>query len=152
MGSLSVPSTLPEELQADLRARAHVVTASRGGVGGVGLIGIDPKTKQATGVGPAAGKMESIPGKGYRRRCCDLLASLRWAFWIFFMAFRCFRADLLTDLLFCLAALRASRAFSPMRVFSLVGSDHAGVRESSSRNAAIRFMSSCANLQISYNG
>jgi gamma-glutamyltranspeptidase/glutathione hydrolase len=53
-----VPNTLPEAVQADLRARGHVVTASRGGVGGVALIGIDPKTKQATGVGPAAGKME----------------------------------------------------------------------------------------------
>jgi gamma-glutamyltranspeptidase/glutathione hydrolase len=52
-----VPNTLPEAVQADLRARGHVVTASRGGVGGVALIGIDPKTKQATGVGPAAGKI-----------------------------------------------------------------------------------------------
>jgi gamma-glutamyltranspeptidase / glutathione hydrolase len=58
LGSLSVPNSLPEEVQANLRARGHVVTASRGGVGGVALIGIDPKTKQATGVGPAAGKME----------------------------------------------------------------------------------------------
>jgi gamma-glutamyltranspeptidase / glutathione hydrolase len=58
LGSLSVPNTLPEEVQADLRARGHVVTVSRGGVGGVALIGIDAKTKQATGVGPAAGKME----------------------------------------------------------------------------------------------
>src|ERR1700758_3863856 len=57
LGSLSVPNTLPEAVQADLRARGHVVTASRGGVGGVGLIGIDPKTKQATGVGPATGKI-----------------------------------------------------------------------------------------------
>ena len=48
LGSLSVPNTLPEEVQADLRARGHVVTASRGGVGGVALIAIDPKTKQAT--------------------------------------------------------------------------------------------------------
>jgi gamma-glutamyltranspeptidase / glutathione hydrolase len=58
LGSLSVPNTLPEELQADLRARGHVVTLGRGAVGGVALIGIDPKTKQATAVGPAAGKME----------------------------------------------------------------------------------------------
>ncbi len=58
LGSLSVPSTLPEQVQADLRARGHVVTVSRGGVGGVALIGIEPKTKQATAVGPAAGKME----------------------------------------------------------------------------------------------
>ena len=57
LGSLSVPHTLPEAVQAELRARGHVVTASRGGVGGVALIGIDPKTKQATAVGPAAGKI-----------------------------------------------------------------------------------------------
>jgi gamma-glutamyltranspeptidase / glutathione hydrolase len=58
LGSLSVPNTLPEEVKTDLRARGHVVTVSREGVGGVALIGIDPKTKQATAVGPAAGKME----------------------------------------------------------------------------------------------
>ena len=57
LGSLSVPNTLPEAVQADLRARGHLVTAGRGGVGGVALIGIDPKTKQATAVGPAAGKI-----------------------------------------------------------------------------------------------
>jgi gamma-glutamyltranspeptidase / glutathione hydrolase len=56
LGSLSVPNTLPETVQADLRARGHVVTVSRGGVGGVALIAID--LKHATAVGPAAGKME----------------------------------------------------------------------------------------------
>jgi gamma-glutamyltranspeptidase/glutathione hydrolase len=54
LGSLSVPNTLPEKVQEDLTARGHVVTVSRGGVGGVALIGIDPKTRQATAVGPAA--------------------------------------------------------------------------------------------------
>jgi gamma-glutamyltranspeptidase / glutathione hydrolase len=58
LGSLSVPSTLPERVQADLRARGHVLSIGRGGVGGVALIGIDPKTKQATAVGPAAKKIE----------------------------------------------------------------------------------------------
>ena len=53
-----MPSTLPEKVQSDLRARGHVVTVSREGVGGVALIGIEPKTKQAIAVGPAAGKME----------------------------------------------------------------------------------------------
>jgi gamma-glutamyltranspeptidase/glutathione hydrolase len=57
-GSLAVPNSLSEEVQVDLRARGHVVTVSRDGVGGVALIGIDPKTKEATAVGPAAGKME----------------------------------------------------------------------------------------------
>jgi gamma-glutamyltranspeptidase/glutathione hydrolase len=58
LGSLSVPNTLPEEVQASLRARGHVVTISHGGVGGVALIGIDLKTKQPIAVGPAAGKVE----------------------------------------------------------------------------------------------
>jgi gamma-glutamyltranspeptidase/glutathione hydrolase len=58
LGSLSVPSTLPAEVKANLRARGHVVSDLREGVGGVALIGIDPKTKQATAVGPAAGKVE----------------------------------------------------------------------------------------------
>src|SRR5271170_4676043 len=58
LGSLSVPSSLPEAVQADLRARGHVVTIGSEGVGGGALIGIDPNTKQATGVGPAAGRME----------------------------------------------------------------------------------------------
>jgi gamma-glutamyltranspeptidase/glutathione hydrolase len=58
LGSLSVPTTLPEKVQAELRARGHVLSVSREGVGGVALIGLDPKTKQATAVGPAAGKME----------------------------------------------------------------------------------------------
>ena len=58
LGSLSVPTTVPEEVQADLRARGHVLTTDRGGVGGVAPIGIDPKTKQVIAVGPAAGKIE----------------------------------------------------------------------------------------------
>jgi gamma-glutamyltranspeptidase / glutathione hydrolase len=58
LGSLSVPNTLPEGVQANLRARGHVVTVGHGGVGGVALIGIDPKTRHATAVGPAAGKMQ----------------------------------------------------------------------------------------------
>ena len=58
LGSLSVPNTLPEEVQADLSARGHLVSIGREAVGGVALIGIDPETKQATAVGPAAGKME----------------------------------------------------------------------------------------------
>ena len=58
LGSLSVPNTLPQKIQADLSARGHVVTASREGVGGVALIGIDVKTKHATAVGPAAGRTE----------------------------------------------------------------------------------------------
>ena len=53
-----MPGTLPDKTREDLRARGHLVAVVRGGVGGVALIGIDPKRKQATAVGPAAGKME----------------------------------------------------------------------------------------------
>ncbi len=58
LGSLTIPRTLPEEVQDDLKARNHVVTLGSGRVGGVALIGIDPKTRQATGVGPAAAHLE----------------------------------------------------------------------------------------------
>jgi len=58
LGSLSVPGSLPESVQDDLRARGHVLTIGRESVGGVALIGIDGKTKQATAVGPAAGKVD----------------------------------------------------------------------------------------------
>ena len=58
LGSLSIPTTLPAKVQADLRARGHVVTVSREGVGGVALIGIDPKTRLATAVGPSADKLQ----------------------------------------------------------------------------------------------
>jgi gamma-glutamyltranspeptidase/glutathione hydrolase len=52
-----VPKSVAENVQDDLRARGHVITIGRESVGGVALIGIDPKTTQATAVGPAAGKM-----------------------------------------------------------------------------------------------
>jgi gamma-glutamyltranspeptidase/glutathione hydrolase len=58
LGSLSVPGSLSENVQAELRSRGHVVTIGRESVGGVALIGVDPKTKLATAVGPAAGEME----------------------------------------------------------------------------------------------
>jgi gamma-glutamyltranspeptidase/glutathione hydrolase len=58
LGSLSVPNTLPEGVKAELKARGHVVSDVHGGVGGVALIGINPKTREATAVGPAAAKME----------------------------------------------------------------------------------------------
>jgi gamma-glutamyltranspeptidase/glutathione hydrolase len=58
LGSLFVLKSLPEQVQADLRVRGHVITVSGEAVGGVALIGTDPKTNQATAVGPAAGKIK----------------------------------------------------------------------------------------------
>ena len=57
LGSLTVPRSVGKAVEADLKARGHVVTLGNGRVGGVALIGINPKTKAATAVGPAAGKM-----------------------------------------------------------------------------------------------
>ena len=59
LGSLSVSGlALDEAGQADLKARGHVLTVGKGGVGGAALIAIDPKTKGATAAGPAAGKID----------------------------------------------------------------------------------------------
>lgn len=57
LGSLTMPRSVGEAVEADLRARGHVVRLGSGRVGGVALIGIDPGTREATAVGPAAGKM-----------------------------------------------------------------------------------------------
>ena len=58
LGSLSIPRTLPEAVQNDLKVRNHVLTLGSGRVGGVALIGIDPKSRQAIAVGPSAAKRE----------------------------------------------------------------------------------------------
>lgn len=58
LGSLTIPKTLPEEVQEDLKTRNHVLTLGSGRVGGAAMIYIDPKTKQAIGLGPAVSKIE----------------------------------------------------------------------------------------------
>lgn len=58
LGSLSIPKTLPEEVQEDLKARNHALTLGSGRVGGAAMICIDTKTKQVAGLGPFVGKVE----------------------------------------------------------------------------------------------
>lgn len=58
LGSLTIPGTLSEEVQNELKARNHVLTLGSGRVGGAAMIGIDPKTKQAIGLGSSVGKIE----------------------------------------------------------------------------------------------
>ncbi len=58
LGSLSIPKTLPEEVQEDLKARNHALTLGSGRVGGAAMICIDTQTKQVTGLGPFVGKVE----------------------------------------------------------------------------------------------
>src|SRR5690242_20734599 len=57
LGSLTVPRSVGAAVEENLRERGHVVRLGSGRVGGVALIGIDLRTKAATAVGPAAGKM-----------------------------------------------------------------------------------------------
>jgi hypothetical protein len=56
--------------------------------------------------------------EGYLLRRCDLLVAFFCAFWYFFIAFRCFLEVFFAYFCCCLAALRASRPFSPILLFS----------------------------------
>jgi gamma-glutamyltranspeptidase/glutathione hydrolase len=58
LGSLTIPKTLPEEIESNLKARNHVVTLGSGRVGGVALVEIDQNSGEVTGIGPAAAKVE----------------------------------------------------------------------------------------------
>lgn len=58
LGSLTIPKTLPDKVQDDLRDRNHVITLGSGRVGGVALIDIDQSSGQVTGIGPASAKVE----------------------------------------------------------------------------------------------
>jgi gamma-glutamyltranspeptidase / glutathione hydrolase len=54
LGSLQVPSTLSAAAQEQLKNRGHVLTTSRGSVGGVALLVLDPASGNAVGVGSSA--------------------------------------------------------------------------------------------------
>jgi gamma-glutamyltranspeptidase/glutathione hydrolase len=50
-GSLSVNARVSETVQAELKERGHILTVSKGNVGGVALIGIEPDSNVAHGIG-----------------------------------------------------------------------------------------------------
>ena len=56
LGSLQVNLTVPEAVREELKQRGHVVTTTKGSVGGAAVIGIDD-SHMAHAVGPAAGKV-----------------------------------------------------------------------------------------------
>jgi hypothetical protein len=56
-GSLQVNVRVDESVREELKKRGHVLTTTRGGVGGVNMLFLDPKSKVAFGAGPAAGKV-----------------------------------------------------------------------------------------------
>lgn len=57
IASLRLQSPVPDEVIADLENRGHKVQVSSGGVGGVALIFVDPKTGRMFGSGSAVGSL-----------------------------------------------------------------------------------------------
>ena len=58
LGSLQVNIRVDELVRDELKKRGHVLTTIRGGVGGVDMLFLDPKSNVAFGAGPAAGKVD----------------------------------------------------------------------------------------------
>ncbi|HYM05048.1 MAG TPA: gamma-glutamyltransferase [Terriglobales bacterium] len=56
LGSLQVNVLVDEAVQGELKKRGHALTTTRGGIGGVNMLFLDPKSDLAYGAGPAAGK------------------------------------------------------------------------------------------------
>jgi gamma-glutamyltranspeptidase/glutathione hydrolase len=57
LGSLQVNVRVDESVREELKKRGHVLTTTRGGIGGVNMLILDPKSKVAFGAGPAAGRV-----------------------------------------------------------------------------------------------
>jgi gamma-glutamyltranspeptidase/glutathione hydrolase len=57
LGSLQVNVGVPESVRDELKKRGHVLTTTRGGIGGVNMLFLDPKSNNAFGAGPAAGRV-----------------------------------------------------------------------------------------------
>ena len=56
LGSLLVGVRVGEPVQEELKKRGHLLTTAHGGIGGVSMLFLDPKSNVAYGAGPAAGK------------------------------------------------------------------------------------------------
>ena len=57
LGTLQVNVRVDESVRDELSKRGHVLTTTRGGVGGVNMLFLDPKSNVAFGAGPAAAKV-----------------------------------------------------------------------------------------------
>jgi len=58
LGSLQVSERVDESVRDELKKRGHVLTTTRGGIGGVNMLFLDPTSKMASGAGPAAGRVD----------------------------------------------------------------------------------------------
>lgn len=56
LGSLQVNDKIPEKVRDDLKNRGHLLTATRGTIGGAAMLSIDADAVTVHGVGPSAGK------------------------------------------------------------------------------------------------
>jgi len=57
LGTLHVNIRVDEAVRAELKKRGHVLTTTRGGIGGVNMLFLDPTSNVAFGAGPAAGRV-----------------------------------------------------------------------------------------------
>ena len=56
LGTLQVSVRVDGTVQEELKGRGHVLTTTRGGIGGVNMLHFDPESAVASGAGPAAAK------------------------------------------------------------------------------------------------
>jgi gamma-glutamyltranspeptidase/glutathione hydrolase len=57
LGALQVNVRVEESVRDELKKRGHVLTTTRGGIGGVNMLFLDPTSHVAFGAGPAAGRV-----------------------------------------------------------------------------------------------
>jgi gamma-glutamyltranspeptidase / glutathione hydrolase len=58
LGSLQLNVRVDESVRDELKKRGHALTTTRGGVGGVNMLFLDPKSNLASGAGPAAERVD----------------------------------------------------------------------------------------------
>ena len=58
LGAVQVNSRIDASVRDELRKRGHILTSTRGGIGGVNMIFLDHNPDIAFGAGPAAGKVD----------------------------------------------------------------------------------------------
>jgi gamma-glutamyltranspeptidase/glutathione hydrolase len=58
LGAMQVNVRVDESVRDELKKRGHVLTTTRGGVGGVNMLFLAPKSNVAWGAGPAVGKVD----------------------------------------------------------------------------------------------
>ena len=58
LGTLQIYVRVDEAVRDELKKRGHVLTTTRGGVGGVNMLLLDSESKVGWGAGPAAGKVD----------------------------------------------------------------------------------------------